>query len=325
MKTEDFLVMRSKQGLEERLEFLYPDEKERAEKRPPYDERLDTELTVINQMGFPGYFLIVMEFIQWSKDNGVPVGPGRGSGAGSLVAYALKITDLDPLEFDLLFERFLNPERVSMPDFDVDFCMEKRDLVIDHVAQMYGRDAVSQIITFGTMAAKAVIRDVGRVLGHPYGFVDRISKLVPPDPGMTLEKAFEAEPQLPEIYEADEEVKALIDMARKLEGVTRNAGKHAGGVVIAPTKITDFAPLYCDAEGKNPVTQFDKNDVEYAGLVKFDFLGLRTLTIINWALEMINARRAKQNLEPIDIAAIPLQDKKVLICCNALKLPRFFS
>ncbi|MEQ5184869.1 DNA polymerase III subunit alpha [Providencia rettgeri] len=310
METEDFLVMRSKEGLEERLKFLFPDEKVRAERRPEYDERLEIELNVINQMGFPGYFLIVMEFIQWSKDNGVPVGPGRGSGAGSLVAYALKITDLDPLELDLLFERFLNPERVSMPDFDVDFCMEKRDQVIDHVAQMYGRDAVSQIITFGTMAAKAVIRDVGRVLGHPYGFVDRISKLVPPDPGMTLEKAFEAEPQLPEIYEADEEVKALIDMARKLEGVTRNAGKHAGGVVIAPTKITDFAPLYCDAEGNNPVTQFDKNDVEYAGLVKFDFLGLRTLTIINWALEMINARRAKQNLEPIDIAAIPLQDKK---------------
>ncbi|HEQ1857985.1 TPA: DNA polymerase III subunit alpha [Providencia alcalifaciens] len=310
METEDFLVMRSKEGLEERLKFLFPDEKVRAEKRPEYDERLEIELNVINQMGFPGYFLIVMEFIQWSKDNGVPVGPGRGSGAGSLVAYALKITDLDPLELDLLFERFLNPERVSMPDFDVDFCMEKRDQVIDHVAQMYGRDAVSQIITFGTMAAKAVIRDVGRVLGHPYGFVDRISKLVPPDPGMTLEKAFEVEPQLPEIYEADEEVKALIDMARKLEGVTRNAGKHAGGVVIAPTKITDFAPLYCDAEGNNPVTQFDKNDVEYAGLVKFDFLGLRTLTIINWALEMINARRAKKNLEPIDIAAIPLQDKK---------------
>lgn len=310
MKTEDFLVMRSKEGLEERLEFLFPDEKVRAEKRPEYDERLDIELNVINQMGFPGYFLIVMEFIQWSKDNGVPVGPGRGSGAGSLVAYALKITDLDPLEFDLLFERFLNPERVSMPDFDVDFCMEKRDQVIDHVAQMYGRDAVSQIITFGTMAAKAVIRDVGRVLGHPYGFVDRISKLVPPDPGMTLEKAFEAEPQLPEIYEADEEVKALIDMARKLEGVTRNAGKHAGGVVIAPTKITDFAPLYCDAEGNNPVTQFDKNDVEYAGLVKFDFLGLRTLTIINWALEMINPRRAKNNLEPVDITAIPLHDQK---------------
>ncbi|ADM97294.1 DNA polymerase III subunit alpha [Dickeya dadantii] len=310
MSTEDYLVMCSKKGLEERLTFLFPDEEVRAQRRPEYDERLEIELNVINQMGFPGYFLIVMEFIQWSKDNDVPVGPGRGSGAGSLVAYALKITDLDPLEFDLLFERFLNPERVSMPDFDVDFCMEKRDLVIDHVADMYGRDAVSQIITFGTMAAKAVIRDVGRVLGHPYGFVDRISKLVPPDPGMTLEKAFAAEPQLGEIYEADEEVKALIDMARKLEGVTRNAGKHAGGVVISPTKITDFAPLYCDPEGNHPVTQFDKSDVEYAGLVKFDFLGLRTLTIINWALEMINARRAKQELEPIDIAAIPLDDKK---------------
>jgi DNA polymerase-3 subunit alpha len=310
MTTEDFLVVKSKEGLEERLEFLFPDPEVRAEKRPPYDERLDIELQVINQMGFPGYFLIVMEFIQWSKDNGVPVGPGRGSGAGSLVAYALKITDLDPLEFDLLFERFLNPERVSMPDFDIDFCMEKRDRVIDHVAEMYGRDAVSQIITFGTMAAKAVIRDVGRVLGHPYGFVDRISKLIPPDPGMTLAKAFEAEPQLPQIYEADEEVKALIDMARKLEGVTRNAGKHAGGVVIAPTKITDFAPLYCDDQGQNPVTQFDKNDVEYAGLVKFDFLGLRTLTIIDWALKMINPRREKQGLEPIDIAAIPLEDKK---------------
>ncbi|MEL7627556.1 DNA polymerase III subunit alpha [Pectobacterium aroidearum] len=310
MTTEDFLVECSKKGLEERLEFLFPDPEVRAARRPEYDERLDIELGVINQMGFPGYFLIVMEFIQWSKDNDVPVGPGRGSGAGSLVAYALKITDLDPLEFDLLFERFLNPERVSMPDFDVDFCMEKRDKVIDHVAEMYGRDAVSQIITFGTMAAKAVIRDVGRVLGHPYGFVDRISKLVPPDPGMTLEKAFAVEPQLPEIYESDEEVKALIDMARKLEGVTRNAGKHAGGVVISPTKITDFAPLYCDAEGNHPVTQFDKNDVEYAGLVKFDFLGLRTLTIIDWALEMINARRAKQGQEPIDIAAIPLDDKK---------------
>ncbi|MFC0141967.1 DNA polymerase III subunit alpha [Erwinia mallotivora] len=310
MTTEDFLVMKSREGLEERLEFLFPDAELRAEKRGEYDARLEVELNVINQMGFPGYFLIVMEFIQWSKDNNVPVGPGRGSGAGSLVAYALKITDLDPLEFDLLFERFLNPERVSMPDFDVDFCMEKRDLVIEHVAEMYGRKAVSQIITFGTMAAKAVIRDVGRVLGHPYGFVDRISKLVPPDPGMTLEKAFAAEPQLPEIYEADEEVKALIDMARKLEGVTRNAGKHAGGVVIAPTQITDFAPLYCDENGNHPVTQFDKNDVEYAGLVKFDFLGLRTLTIIDWALAMINARREKQGEPPLDIAAIPLDDKK---------------
>ena len=194
MTTEDFLIHKAQQGLEERLQFLFPDPDIRQANRHKYDERLAIELDVINQMGFPGYFLIVMEFIQWSKDNSVPVGPGRGSGAGSLVAYALKITDLDPLEFDLLFERFLNPERVSMPDFDVDFCMDKRDLVIDHVAEMYGRDAVSQIITFGTMAAKAVIRDVGRVLGHPYGFVDRISKLIPPDPGMTLAKAFEAEP-----------------------------------------------------------------------------------------------------------------------------------
>ena len=310
MTTEDFLVMKSKEGLEERLAFLFPDPAVRAERRPEYDERLDIELKVINQMGFPGYFLIVMEFIQWSKDNGIPVGPGRGSGAGSLVAYALKITDLDPLEFDLLFERFLNPERVSMPDFDVDFCMDRRDEVIEHVSEMYGREAVSQIITFGSMAAKAVVRDVGRVLGHAYGFVDRISKLIPPDPGMTLAKAFEAEPKLPELYEQDEEVKDLIDMARRLEGVVRNAGKHAGGVVIAPTKITDFAPLYCDDEGHHPVTQFDKNDVEYAGLVKFDFLGLRTLTIIDWALGMINPRLAKEGKPPVDIAAIPIDDKK---------------
>lgn len=308
LSTEDYLIKRAKDGLEERLKVLFPDEKEREEKRPAYDERLDTELGVINQMGFPGYFLIVMEFIQWSKDNNIPVGPGRGSGAGSLVAYALKITDLDPLEFDLLFERFLNPERVSMPDFDVDFCMDNRDKVIEHVADMYGRGAVSQIITFGTMAAKAVIRDVGRVLGHPYGFVDRISKLIPPDPGMTLAKAFDAEPQLQQIYDSDEEVKALIDMARKLEGVTRNAGKHAGGVVISPTLITDFSPLYCDSEGKHPVTHFDKNDVEYAGLVKFDFLGLRTLTIIKWALDMINARMDREGKPHIDINHIPLDD-----------------
>ncbi len=305
---EEFLVKKSKEGLEDRLEFLFPDPVVRAERRPEYDERLDIELQVINQMGFPGYFLIVMEFIQWSKDNDIPVGPGRGSGAGSLVAYALKITDLDPLEYDLLFERFLNPERVSMPDFDVDFCMDKRDRVIDHVADMYGRDAVSQIITFGTMAAKAVIRDVGRVLGHPFGFVDRISKLVPPDPGMTLEKAFKAEPALQELYDADEEVKELIDKCRILEGCTRNAGKHAGGVVISPTAITDFAPLYCDAEGQHPVTQFDKNDVEYAGLVKFDFLGLRTLTIIDWALGLINPRREKRGEPLVRIESIPLAD-----------------
>ncbi|MCG9691957.1 DNA polymerase III subunit alpha [Vibrio sp. Isolate22] len=306
---EDFLIKKSEEGLERRLAFLFPDEKERAERRPEYDERLKVELEVVNNMGFPGYFLIVMEFIQWSKDNDVPVGPGRGSGAGSLVAYALDITDLDPLEYDLLFERFLNPERVSMPDFDIDFCMDKRDQVIDHVAEMYGRDAVSQIITFGTMAAKAVIRDVGRVLGHPFGFVDRISKLVPPDPGMTLEKAFLAEPALPELYDGDEEVRELIDKCRILEGCTRNAGKHAGGVVISPTTITDFAPIYADAEGNFPVTQFDKNDVETAGLVKFDFLGLRTLTIIDWALGLVNPRLKKEGKEPVRIESIPLDDQ----------------
>ncbi|WP_028117302.1 DNA polymerase III subunit alpha [Ferrimonas senticii] len=310
LKIEDFLVKVSQDGLEERLEFLFPDPAVRAERRPEYDDRLMIELEVINNMGFPGYFLIVMEFIQWSKDNNIPVGPGRGSGAGSLVAYALKITDLDPLEYDLLFERFLNPERVSMPDFDVDFCMDRRDEVIDHTAELYGRDAVSQIITFGTLAAKAAVRDVGRVLGHPFGFVNRITNLIPGDPGMTLSKAFEVEPALTEVYDRDEEVRNLIDIAKALEGTTRNAGKHAGGVVIAPTKITDFAPLYCDDEGKNPVTQFDKNDVEYAGLVKFDFLGLRTLTIIQWALDMLNPALEQEGKAPVRIESIPLTDQK---------------
>lgn len=309
MPMDEFFCNASREGLEARLEFLFDkDSADFAAIRKPYDERLEIELGVINKMGFPGYFLIVMEFIQWSKDNNIPVGPGRGSGAGSLVAYALKITDLDPLEFELLFERFLNPERVSMPDFDIDFCMDRRDEVIDHVAQLYGRDAVSQIITFGTMAAKAVIRDVGRVLGHAYGFVDSISKLVPPTPGMTLTKAFEEEPRLQERYDASEDVRALIDMCRTLEGTIRNAGKHAGGVVISPTTITDFAPLYCDDEGKNPVTQFDKNDVETAGLVKFDFLGLRTLTIVQWALDMANAHKHDRGEDPIYIEKIDLTE-----------------
>ncbi len=310
MTSQDYLVMKSKAGLEKRLIFLFHNPQIRVQRRVEYDKRLDIELKVINQMGFPGYFLIVMEFIQWSKDNHIPVGPGRGSGAGSLVAYALQITDINPLEFNLLFERFLNPERVSMPDFDVDFCMEKRDLVIEHMSNMYGREAVSQIITFGTMAARVVIRDVGRVQGHPYGLIDRIAKLVPLHPGMTLKKAFIDEPQLLEIYNSNEEVKTLIDMAYKLEGVIRNAGKHAGGVVIAPTKITDFAPIYCDSEGNHPLTHFDKNDIEYVGLIKFDCLGLRTLTIINWAINMVNVRRIKSNLMPIDILSIPLNDKK---------------
>ncbi|VFP86766.1 DNA polymerase III subunit alpha [Candidatus Erwinia haradaeae] len=310
ISTEDYLIQKSQYGLEARLAHRFPDQNVRMLHREHYKQRLNKELQVINQMGFPGYFLIVMEFIQWSKAHGIPVGPGRGSGAGSLVAYVLKITDIDPLEFNLLFERFLNPERISMPDFDIDFCMEKRDLVIEHVANTYGRHAVSQIITFGTMAAKAVIRDVGRVLEHPYIFVDRIAKAVPSDPGMTLEKALKYSPSLMELYNTDEEVKSLIDMARKLEGVTRNAGKHAGGLVIAPTKITDFSPLYCDENGQNPVTQFDKNDVEYTGLVKFDFLGLRTLTILDWALVMINARRKKNSLKSIEISKISLSDQK---------------
>ncbi|WP_354624141.1 DNA polymerase III subunit alpha [Psychromonas sp. MME2] len=317
MPINEFFCKVSREGLEERLAFLFDkNSPDFAEIRKPYDERLQIELDVINNMGFPGYFLIVMEFIQWSKDNNIPVGPGRGSGAGSLVAYALKITDLDPLELELLFERFLNPERVSMPDFDIDFCMDRRDEVIDHVAQLYGRDAVSQIITFGTMASKAVIRDVGRVLGHAYGFVDGISKLIPPTPGMTLAKAFVEEPRLQERYDGSDDVKELIDMCRILEGTIRNAGKHAGGVVISPTTITDFAPLYCDEEGNNPVTQFDKNDVEYAGLVKFDFLGLRTLTIIQWALDMANAHKKARGEEPIYIERISLTEPA---CFDLLK------
>jgi DNA polymerase-3 subunit alpha len=299
----------SEHGLQERLARLYDTtQPDFPRTRQRYQERLDFELQIINQMGFPGYFLIVMEFIQWAKDNGIPVGPGRGSGAGSLVAYALKITDLDPLQYDLLFERFLNPERVSMPDFDVDFCMDGRDRVIEHVADLYGHDAVSQIITFGTMAAKAVIRDVGRVQGKSYALADKLSKLVPFEVGMTLAKAKEVEPQLSEFLASDEEAQEIMEMAEMLEGLVRNVGKHAGGVVIAPTKLTDFTPLYCDESGANLVTQFDKNDVESAGLVKFDFLGLRTLTIIDWAIKMINETGVA---EPIDITRLPLDDQKV--------------
>jgi DNA polymerase-3 subunit alpha len=259
-------------------------------------------------MGFPGYFLIVADFIRWARENDVPVGPGRGSGAGSLVAWVLGITDLDPLEHDLLFERFLNPERVSMPDFDVDFCMEGRDRVIEYVAERYGRDQVSQIITFGTMAAKAVVRDVGRVLGHPYGFVDRIAKLIPFEIGMTLDKALVQEKELRTAYDSEEDVQALIDLARSLEGLSRNAGKHAGGVVIAPGPLTDFVPLYCEEGGSNVISQFDKDDVEKVGLVKFDFLGLRTLTIIDWALKAINHRRQATGEEPVTLDGIQYDD-----------------
>ena len=287
-----------------------------------YEARLERELDVIIEMGFPGYFLIVSDFINWGKQNGIPVGPGRGSGAGSLVAWVLKITDLDPLQFNLLFERFLNPERVSMPDFDIDFCMDRRDEVIDYVAQKYGRDRVSQIITYGSMAAKAVLRDSGRVLSMPYGQVDRLAKLVPPRPlDLTLSDALgrsekskketdRVVKEFCEAYEQDEEARALIDLALKLENLTRNAGKHAGGVVIAPTALTDFAPLYCEAGGGGVVTQYDKDDVEAVGLVKFDFLGLRTLTIIDWAVKAINARREKTGEAALDISKLPLDDPK---------------
>jgi len=273
-----------------------------------YQARLDLELGVICSMGFAGYFLIVADFIRWARENGVPVGPGRGSGAGSLVAYVLGITDLDPIEHDLLFERFLNPERVSMPDFDVDFCMEGRDRVIDYVANKYGRERVSQIITYGTLAAKAVVRDVGRVLGHNYGYVDKIAKLIPFEIGITLDKALEQEEELKRLYDADGEVRELIDLARILEGLARNAGTHAGGVVIAPSVLTDFTPLYCEEGSTTPVTQFDKDDVEAAGLVKFDFLGLRTLTIIDWAVRDINAMRASAGEAPLVMSALPMDD-----------------
>ncbi|UYM16144.1 DNA polymerase III subunit alpha [Endozoicomonas euniceicola] len=310
MTMDEYFRKFSHDGLTERLKFiLQPDDPEYAEKEKIYRDRLDFELDIILQMGFPGYFLIVMDFIQWSKNNGIPVGPGRGSGAGSLVAYAQKITDLDPIQYDLLFERFLNPERVSMPDFDVDFCMDGRDKVIDYVAQTYGRNAVSQIITFGTMAAKAVVRDVARVQGKSFGLADKLSKLIPFEVGMTLNKAYEQEGMLRDFLEGDEQAREIWEMALKLEGVTRNVGKHAGGVVIAPTKLTDFAPLYCDEHGQGVVTQFDKNDVESAGLVKFDFLGLRTLTIIDWALKMINPRRQQRGEDPLDIMQIDLEDK----------------
>jgi DNA polymerase-3 subunit alpha len=296
-----------------------------AERRKPYEERLEQELEVIVSMGFAGYFLIVADFIQWAKANGIPVGPGRGSGAGSLVAYALTITDLDPIEYDLLFERFLNPERVSMPDFDVDFCMEGRDRVIDYVAERYGRDKVSQIITYGSMAAKAVVRDVGRVLGHPYGYVDRIAKLIPFEIGMTLDKALEQEAALRELYEQEDEVRALIDLAKALEGLARNAGKHAGGVVIAPSRLTDFTPLYCEAGGNNQVSQFDKDDVEAVGLVKFDFLGLRTLTIIDWALKTLNAQRHREGQAAIEIDRIPLDDAAAFGLLKACRTTAVFQ
>jgi len=317
---ESWIGNQSREGLEQRLAESGVAE---GHMREDYTSRLELELDVIGKMGFAGYFLIVSDFIRWAKSRDIPVGPGRGSGAGSVVAWCLKITDLDPLRFGLLFERFLNPERVSMPDFDVDFCMERRDEVIAYVAEKYGRDQVSQIITYGSMAAKAVLRDCGRVLGMPYGQVDRIAKLIPRMPlDLTLSDALglseksKKEPdrvvrEFCEAYQQDDEARTLIDLALKLEGLTRNAGKHAGGVVIAPTPLTDFAPLYSEPGGAGVVTQYDKNDVETVGLVKFDFLGLRTLTIIDWAVKAINTRRAQTGEGPLDIAALPLDDPAV--------------
>jgi DNA polymerase-3 subunit alpha len=306
--TETYMVEVAAQGLEQRLKVSFDTTTaEFLEKRKAYDARLQTELDVINKMGFAGYFLIVADFTRWARNNGVPVGPGRGSGPGSLVAYALNITDLDPLAHELLFERFLNPERVSMPDFDIDFCMEGRDRVIEYVTQTHGRESVSQIITYGTMAARAVLRDVGRVLGMSYGLVDKLAKLIPFEVGMTLDKALEQEDLLRERYNKEDDVRTLIDLALKLEGTTRNVGKHAGGVVIAPAKLTEFTALYCEPnEAHHLVTQFDKDDVEAAGLVKFDFLGLRTLTIIDWALKNIYALHPDQKL---DIQLLAIDDE----------------
>jgi DNA polymerase-3 subunit alpha len=305
--TEQYLYEESERGLAARIQEA---KQLLGVTRDPvaYAERLQLELGVITRMGFAGYFLIVADFIRWARENGVPVGPGRGSGAGSLVAFVLGITDLDPIDHDLLFERFLNPERVSMPDFDVDFCMDGRDRVIEYVAKKYGRERVSQIITYGTLAAKAVIRDVGRVLGHNYGYVDKIAKLIPFEIGITLDKALAQEEELRRLYDGDAEVRELIDLARTLEGLARNAGTHAGGVVIAPSVLTDFTPLYCEEGSTTPVTQFDKDDVEAAGLVKFDFLGLRTLTIIDWAVRDINAAREAKGEPKLIISALPMED-----------------
>lgn len=322
-----YLTNLSQTGLEKRLATIFRNQTSQCLEtaRPSYTQRLDIELKVILDMGFAGYFLIVADFIHWAKNNGVPVGPGRGSGAGSLVAYALGITDLDPLQYDLLFERFLNPERVSMPDFDIDFCMEGRDRVIDYVAQKYGRQSVSQIITFGTMAAKAVIRDVGRVQGHLYGFVDKIAKLIPFELGMTLTKALAQEEELQRRYQHETEVRELIDLAMKLEGITRNAGKHAGGVVIAPSQLTDFTAIYCEQGSTQLMSQLDKDDVEAAGLVKFDFLGLRTLTIIDWALQIINRDYTARGEPAIDIALIAMDDPATYSLLKACKTTAVFQ
>jgi DNA polymerase-3 subunit alpha len=306
----EYLEKTAIDGLEKKLKNLYPEVENFKTQEKKYLDRLHFEINVINQMGYAGYFLIVADFINWAKENNVPVGPGRGSGAGSVVAFALGITDLDPLSYNLLFERFLNPERVSMPDFDIDFCQEGRDRVIEYVKERYGYDAVSQIVTFGTMAARAVIRDVGRVLDLPFPFVDGIAKLIPMELGITLKDAIEKEEQIQQRIKNEEEVKELFDLALKLEGLVRNVGMHAGGVLIAPGKISDYSPLYCQEGGEGMVSQFDKDDVESIGLIKFDFLGLRTLTILSMALNNANKMRTTEGKSPIHLDDIPLDDEE---------------
>jgi DNA polymerase-3 subunit alpha len=310
---EKYLHDQALDGLENRMKSLFPDQDKRDLKMSLYRARLDFEITTIVQMGFAGYFLIVSDFINWAKQNEVPVGPGRGSGAGSLVAFSLGITNLDPLRYDLLFERFLNPERVSMPDFDIDFCQDGRERVIEYVKQKYGDESVSQIVTFGTMAAKAVIRDVGRVLDLPYNFVDKLAKLVPFELGMTLKKAREIEPQLNQLAQEEEEVRILLELAEGLEGITRNVGMHAGGVLIASGKITDFCPVYCADSTDSVVSQLDKDDVEKIGLVKFDFLGLRTLTILDWTVRYIRQRVSESGINKDSIISeeIPREVSKL--------------
>ena len=293
-------------------------------KQEEYKQRLDYELNQIKKMGFSSYFLIVYDFIQWSKDNDVPVGPGRGSGAGSLVAYSLGITTLDPIAHGLLFERFLNPERISMPDFDIDFCMEKRDSVIDYVSNKYGSEAVSQIATFGTMAARAVVRDVARAMGKPYALGDRISKMIPFAPGMTLDRAKEEQPVFAQASKNDSEVREVVDLAYKLEGIARNVGKHAGGVVIAPGSLSDFCPIYNDRQSSSIMTQYDKDDVEKIGLVKFDFLGLRTLTVIDKAVKSIN-KSFQNGEEQLNLDSIPLNDSKVFELLSSGKTMAVFQ
>src|SRR3989454_2246286 len=303
---EDTLAQTAGQGLQRRLATLYPDSARRTKEEPRYRARLELETKTIVQMGFAGYFLIVADFINWAKSNGIPVGPGRGSGAGSLVAYSLGITDLDPLKYDLLFERFLNPERVSMPDFDIDFCQDGRDRVIDYVRRKYGEDSVSQIATFGTMAARAVVRDVGRVLDLGYNFCDQIAKLIPVQPGkmITLENAREMEPLLAEREQKEDEVRELLDLGERLEGLVRNVGMHAGGVLIAPGRLTEFCALYAAEGTANVISQLDKDDVEAVGLVKFDFLGLTTLTILDWAERYV--RRLGE--QEFSLERLPLDD-----------------